>query len=150
MKQSIFILTTFAIMFAFIAQSCDSSSNEMQRAETDVIEAERDLEIAQSEIEADVRIYRQEMASEIRENNLEIAEIKEQIQHEEADVKAANEVRIAELERTNDSLKREIDNYSVTDRDNWNSFKDQFGSNMNDLSNSLDNFFSNTTTTSRN
>lgn len=146
MKKSIFILTTFAIMFAFIAQSCDSSSNEMQRAETDVIEAERDLEIAKSEIEADVRIYRQEMASEIRENNLEIAEIKKQIQRGDNDSKAANEVRIAELERTNDSLKREIDNYSVSDRDSWNTFKDQFGSNMNDLSNSLDNFFSRTST----
>ena len=146
MNKSIFILTTFAIMFAFIAQSCDSSSNEMQRAETDVIEAERDLEIAKSEIEADVRIYRQEMASEIRENNLEIAEIKKQIQRGDNDSKAANEVRIAELERTNDSLKREIDNYSVSDRDSWNTFKDQFGSNMNDLSNSLDNFFSRTST----
>ncbi len=146
MKKSIFILTTFAIMFAFIAQSCDSSSNEMQRAETDVIEAERDLEIAKSEIEADVRIYRQEMASEIRENNLEIAEIKKQIQRGDNDSKAANEVRIAELERMNDSLKREIDNYSVSDRDSWNTFKDQFGSNMNDLSNSLDNFFSRTST----
>jgi len=146
MKKQLFILTTFAIMFAFVAQSCDSSSNEMERAQTDVIEAERDLEVAQTEIEADVRIFRQEAANDIRENNVAIADIKEKIQHEDADVKAANEVRIAELESTNDSLKHKMDNYRVTNRDNWNDFKDDFNSDMSDLGSSLDGFFSRTTT----
>jgi len=145
MKKSIIAIATLTLLSVFSIQACDRASNDMERAETDVIEAERDLDIAQTEIEADVQIYRQEMAGEFRDNNVEIAEIKDKIQHEDADVKAANEVRIAEYERTNNDLQREIDNYSVSDRDNWDNFKDQFSSNMNDLSNSLDNFFSRTT-----
>ena len=141
MKKSVFIVTIFAIMFAFVAQSCDRSHDSIESAETTVIEAERDLEIAHSEIEAEVRIYREETANDIRENNLAIAGIKEKIQHEDADVKAANEVRIADLENTNRDLKRQIDNYSISNRDHWNSFKDQFSSDMDDLGSSLNNFF---------
>ncbi len=146
MKKSIFIITTFTIMFAFIAQSCDRSASDMERAQTSVIEAERDLDIAQSEIEAEVRIYRQEKANSIRENNLAIAGIKEKIQHEDADVKAANEVRITDLERTNRDLKRQIDNYSITNRDHWDEFKVEFRNSMDDLGNSLDDFFTRSTT----
>jgi len=146
MKKQLFILTTFAIMFAFVAQSCDSSSNEMERAQTDVIEAERDLEVAQTEIEADVRIFRQEAANDIRGNNVAIADIKTKIQDEDADTRAAHQERIAKLERDNDNLKRKMDNYRVTNRDNWNDFKDNFNSDMSDLGSSLDGFFSRTTT----
>ena len=137
-------------MFAFFVQSCDRSADNMERAQADLIEAERDLDIAQTEVAADVRIYRQETANDIRENNLAIADIKKKIQDEDAERRASLEVRIAELERTNSDLKRQIDNYSVTNRDHWDNFKDQFSSDMNDLGNSLDDFFSGSTTTSRN
>lgn len=146
MKKSIIAITTIALLSLFVTISCDRSSDNMERAETSVIEAERDLEIAKSEIEADIRIYRQEIANEIRENNTTIAEIKDKIQNEEAEVKAAHEVRITELERTNRDLKRQIDNYRVTNRDNWDTFKEEFSSAMDNLGNSLDDFFSRTTT----
>ena len=145
MKKSLFLITTIALMFAFFVQSCDRT-DKMERAQTDLIEAERDLDIAQTEVAADVRIYRQETANDIRENNLAIADIKKKIQDEDAERRASLEVRIAELERTNSDLKRQIDNYSVTNRDHWDNFKDQFSSDMNDLGNSLNDFFSRTTT----
>jgi len=145
MKKSIFFLTTITIMFAFIAQSCDRSDNKMEKAQTSVIEAERDLEIAQSEIEADVRIHRQEIANEIKENNLAIDDIKKKIQDEEPEVRAAHEVRIASIESTNSDLKRQIDNYRVTNRDSWVTFKEEFSSSMGNLGDSLDDFFSSTT-----
>jgi tRNA G10 N-methylase Trm11 len=145
MKKSLFLITTIALMFAFFVQSCDRT-DKMERAQTDLIEAERDLDIAQTEVAADVRIYRKETANDIRENNLAIADIKKKIQNEDAERRASLEVRIAELEGTNSDLKREIDNYRVTNRNNWNDFKDQFSSSMDDLGSSLDNFFSRTTT----
>jgi hypothetical protein len=146
MKTSQILIITTILFTIFVTQACDRSSNDLENAETSLIEAERDLEIAQSEIEADVRMFRQEMASEIRENNVAITDIEKKIQDEKADVKAAYEVRIAEFEQENNDLKREIDNYSITDRDSWDDFKDQFSSSMNDLGNSLDDFFSEPTT----
>ena len=146
MKKSIYIVTTFAIMFAFIAQSCDRSHDRMESAQTSVIEAERDVDIAKSEIEADVQIYRLEAANDFRENNLAIADINRKIQDEDTETREAYEVKIAELERTNRDLKRQIDNYRATSRDHWNEFKSDFSSSMDDLSNSLDDFFPRTTT----
>ncbi len=144
--KKLIVITTIAIMFAFVAQSCDRSADKLDRAQTSVIEADRDLKIAQSEIEADVKIYRQETANVIRENNLAIVKIKEKIKGEEAEIKAAYEVRIAELEHTNSDLKRQIDNYKITNRNSWDDFKEEFSSAMDNLGNSLDDFFSRTTT----
>lgn len=146
MKNPLIGIITITLLSLFLTQACERASNDVQNAESSVIEAERDLEIAQSEIEADVRIYRQEIANKIRENNIAIAEIKEKIQDEEPEIKAAHEVRIANLERLNSELKREIDNFRVTNRDSWDDFKDQFSDSMDDLGNSLENFFSETTT----
>lgn len=146
MNKSILVTTTITIMFALTALSCDSSPDNMERAENSVIEAERDVDIAQSEIESEIRIYRQEIANDIRENNMAIAEIKEKIEDEEGDVKENYETRISELESDNNDLKRQIDNYRVSNRDHWVDFKEGFSSNMDDLGNSLDDFFTTTTT----
>lgn len=146
MKKSIFLITTISIIFAFVAQSCDSSPDRMDRSETSVIESERDTDMAQNEIESDIRMYRQEISNDIRENNMAIAEIKERIENEEGEVKETYETRIEEIERDNDELKRQIDNYRVTNRDDWNEFKQDFSSSMSDLGNSLDDFFTTTTT----
>jgi uncharacterized membrane protein YgaE (UPF0421/DUF939 family) len=146
MKTSLIIFTTITVLSVLGTQACDRTSNKMEKAQTSVIEAERDLEIAKSEIEADLRIYRQEIASKLNENNLDIANIKEKIQNEEAEIKAAHEVRIANLERTNDNLKRQIDNFGVTNKNNWDDFKEDFNTSMDNLSNSLDDFFSKTNT----
>lgn len=146
MKKSIISITTITIVFAFTALSCDSSPDRMERAQTSVIEAERDLDIAQAEIESEVRIYRQETANDIRENNMAIAVIKVRIENEEGEAKATYKKRIADLERNNVNLKREIDNYRITNSDHWNDFKQNFSSSMDDLGNSLDDFFPITTT----
>lgn len=145
MKNTIITITTITIVFAFTALSCDSSPDRMESAQTSVIEAERDVEIAKTEIESEVRIYRLETANDIRKNNLGIIVIKERIENEEGEAKATYERRIADLERTNDNLKRQIDNYRVTNRDHWNDFKQNFSSSMDNLGNSLDDFFTITT-----
>ncbi len=146
MNKSIVLTTTLAMMFSFIAYSCSSTPDRMESAQADLIEAERSADMDRSEIEADLRIYRQETAETIRENNVSIAEIKEEIAEEEADIRAVNEVRIADYERTNRDLKRQIDNYRITNKENWNEFKADFSSSMDDLGSSLDDFFSRPTT----
>lgn len=146
MNRSLIVLAATALLAVFIAQGCDRESEDLQRAETSVIEAERDLEIAQSEIEADIGVYRQEIGNKIKENNVTIADIKEKIQDEEAEIKAAHEVRIASLENTNSDMKRKMDNFRFTNRDNWDDFKDDFSVSMDDLGDSLNDFFSEATT----
>lgn len=147
MKISIGILTLMLLSSAFVLTGCDRPGDKMQDAETSVIEANRDLEIATSEMEAELQIYRTENSERIMENNRTIGEIKQRISSEtDSEVRSRHQTRIDRYEETNSELKREIDNYSVSDRDNWDNFTSSFDSRMSDLSNSLNNFFS----TSRN
>ena len=150
MKHTIVLFTTAVLFAALIFSACDSRSNKLERAETSVIEANRDLEIAKSEVEAELRIYRNENANRRMEFNRTISEIKPKIENEtDSEIQARLESRLNRHEATHRELKREIDNYRVSGRDNWNDFKDNFSNRMDNLSDSLNTFFSNNRTTSR-
>jgi len=156
MKHSTGILTTITLIAVLVFTGCDrpsNQSNQMENAETSVIESNRDLEIAKAEVEAEYRIYRTKNADRMTENNRTIEDIKEKISNEpDSEVRARHENRLQEYEVKQRELNREMDNYRVSGRESWNSFKDSFSNRMDDLGDSLDNFFSTsgTTTTSRN
>ncbi len=142
MKHSISILAAFVLTAGIIFSGCDSPSNKMQNAETSVIEANRDLEMAKSEVEAELGIYRAENADRIKDYNRKIGEIRTKI-NSEADIEVKNrlENKLADYESIHRELKREIDNYKISGRESWDNFKDSFSSRMNDLGDSLDDFF---------
>ncbi len=153
MKYSIGILTTVILIAAFVLSGCDRPSHDrMQDAEVSVIESNRDMEVAKAEVEADYRIYKTENENQLAEHNRTIEQIKQDINNESnPEVKARHENRLERYETNHRELSREMDNYRVSGRENWNSFKDSFSNRMDDLGDSLDNFFStNRTTTSRN
>jgi hypothetical protein len=149
MKYAIVIATTITLIAALALSGCDTQSNKLERAETSVIESNRDLEIAKTEVEAEWRIYRSENSNRIVEYNRTIEDIKQQISNEpDSAVRARHEARLAEHEATHRDLKREMDNYKVSGRDNWDKFQDSFSERMDDLGDSLNDFFSSSRTTS--
>jgi ribosome-interacting GTPase 1 len=149
MKYSIGILTTVTLIAALVLSGCDSPSNKMENAETSVIEANRDLEIAKSEVEAELRIYRIENADRMTEYNRTIEEIKEKINNEsDSEVRVRHETRLEEYETKHRELKREMDTYRVSGKENWDNFKDSFSDRMDDLGDSLNVFFTTSRTTS--
>jgi hypothetical protein len=149
MKYSIGIITTITLMAALILSGCDRpSNNKVEEAETSVIEANRDLEIAKAELEADLKIYRAQNSDRMVEYNRTIEEIKQKLNNEpNIEVKARHQTRLAEYEATHRNLKRELDNYSATGRENWNSFSNSFSDRLDDLGDSLNDFFSTSSTT---
>lgn len=149
MKYSIGILTTVTLFAAFVLSGCDSPSNKMEKAETSVIEANRDLEIATSEVEAELEMYRAENADRLIEFNRTISKIKQQIKNEsDKEVRDRLETKLDGYEATQRELKREMANYKVSGRENWDVFKDSFSNRMDDLGNSLKDFFSTSSTAS--
>lgn len=149
MKYSIITVSIITLMAALVLSGCESPSNKMEKAETSVIEAERDLEIAKSEVEAELRIYRAEHENEVKEFNRTISDIKQKIENEtDKDVKVKLEKQLDEYDESLTTLKREMDNYKASGRENWDDFKDNFSNRMDDLGDSLDNFFSPNATTS--
>jgi hypothetical protein len=145
MKNSFLIILAMALTSVLVIQGCDRNSTQQER-ETSVIQAERDMDIARSELQAEIKIYRLEAENGFRENNLSIAEIKQEIQTKEITTRAAHIERVEDLERTNLNMKRQLDNYKHTTQVHWNAFKKDFSSAMNDLESSLDDFFSAATT----
>lgn len=148
MKYPIGILTSAILVAAFALSGCDSPSNKMEDAETSVIEANRDLEIATSEVEAELSIYRAEVSDRIMEFNRTISGIKQKIENEsDMDVRVNLEKELNGLEVTHRELKREMDNYKASGRENWDDFKDSYSNRMDDLGDSLKDLYSNTNTT---
>lgn len=149
MKYSIITLSTITLIAAFVLSGCESPSNKMEKAETSVIEAERDLEIAKSEVKAELQIYRAKHQERVKEFNQTISEIKEEIEEEsDKDVREKLEKELDEYETSLNNLKEEMGDYKASGKDNWNDFKESFSSRMDDLGDSLENFFSPITTTS--
>jgi len=155
MKNSTGILTIIILSTAFVLSGCDTDrSSQMESAETSVIEAERDLEISKAEVQAEYRVYKLENENRLQRHERTIERIKEDINNEsDRDERARLETKLNEKEAKHAELKREIDNYSPTGRENWDNFRDSFSDRMDDLGDSLDDFFSTssgTATTSRN
>lgn len=149
MKYSIGILTTITLITAFVLSACDNRPNKVEKAEASVIEAERDLEIAKSEVEAELRLYRAENEELIKEYNRTIYDIKQKIENEsDLEVREKLQSKLDKLEKSHRALKREMDNYQVSGKENWDEFKESFSDRMDELGNSLEAFFSTPATTS--
>lgn len=145
MKYPTGILTTIMLIAAFVLSGCDSPSNKMSDSETTEIESTQDSNIAANEEE--VRVYRVENADRFREFNRTKGDIELQIENEsDEDVKAELETKLEGYSETQDELNRELDNYQLSESDNWDDFKDSFSDKMDDLGNSLDDFFTTNTT----
>lgn len=148
MKYSNIVLTTIMMFTVFAMAGCDSSSEKMDDAESSVIEANRDLEIAANEVVEEVRVYRLENAERFRGFNRTTSDIERQIENEpDQEVKDRLESKLEELEETQRELNRELDNFQVSESNNWDEFKDNFSSRMDDLGDSLNDFFAAANTT---
>jgi F0F1-type ATP synthase membrane subunit b/b' len=148
MKYSMKALAAVMLIAAFVLSGCDSRTDRMEEAEISAVESNRDLEIANSEMDAELQIFRIKHDGLIKENNRSIGQIKERIKNEaDMEVRVRHEQKLAELEKENRDLKREIDNYKASEKENWNDFKVSFNDKMDDLGESLKNFFSTGSTT---
>lgn len=136
------IVTTLTIIFASILSGCDSPYNELENSEVSMLETNRDIEVAKSELQSEVHIYRNNNAYRIREYNLLISDIKKEIEEEpDSDEKEKLEKKIGAIETYHRSLKREIDNYNASEKEKWENFKVNFTERMDIFGDSLRGFF---------
>ena len=148
MKYSIGILT-IALIATSVLSGCDRSSNRMENAETSAIETSDGIETTRNDVQEELRIYRTEAIERIEEFNQNIEEIKQEIDNEtDADAKERLEKKLNELEDSNRELKSEMDDYKASGREDWEDFKDSFSNKMDDIGDSLDEFFSSSSITS--
>lgn len=83
------------------------------------------------------------MQSELRilQHEKDIAELKLQIAKTNKTTKSNYEKMIVDLEQKNYLLKENLKTYNEKGKENWEAFKIKFSRNMDDLGNSISNFF---------
>ena len=124
----------------FMFTSCDNAAQKVVKAEENVVDAEKDLQMAEEEYLADVEQYKLLSAEKIAANDRSIAEFNARIEQEKKEVRADYKAKIKSLEIKNSDMKKKMDEYRVEGKDKWELFKTEFGKDMDELGESISNF----------
>ncbi|CAH0997947.1 hypothetical protein EMA8858_04082 [Emticicia aquatica] len=135
MKKSILALGIFTFITSTIILSCNSNTpaEKVENAQTEVADANKDLEKANEEYMADMASYKKESADKIATNEASIKDFNERISTEKKTAKAEYQKKINELEEKNTDLKKKLDDYKENGKENWAKFKTEFNHDMDEL-----------------
>lgn len=134
------ILLNFpVILFITISAivSCNSPEQKVEKAEKNVKEANRKLDVANANYLNDIEVYRTETGKRIAENTLSIADFNARIANQKQNAKEKYEKKIAELSQKNTDMKKRLEEYRADGDEKWQVFKNEFTADMYDLGNSL-------------
>lgn len=141
MEKSNLLFTSLIIALLSVFMACENSSQKMERAENPVVKSDRDVDMAESEVLAEVKMFRVKTANDIKANFRMIAAIQDTINTGDESLRENYEDKLEVLDNANREMKRSIDNFTESGRDQWTIFRDEFSDSMDGLENSLDNFF---------
>jgi len=133
MKKTILALAIFTFMTGIILTSRSNSAQKVDKAQLNVIEANKKLDDANKEYLADMENYRRETTNKFAANDQSITEFKARIEHDKKAAKAAYNKKLADLERKNSEMKKKMDDYKAKGKDNWEKFKTEFNHEMDEL-----------------
>jgi chromosome segregation ATPase len=130
MKKILFPIIALTILMS-ATNSCNSSLENVENAETEVDAANKELQLAKEALAIDIANYKSEMNKQINENKTIIANLKVDLEKQSKMIQAARESKITELELKNAEMETKINNYNADDKDNWEKFKVEFNQDMN-------------------
>lgn len=132
MKKTILVFAASTIMSALIFSSCNDSQR-VENSQEKVTEAQQDLARAENEYRDDMDAYRRDINARIDANERTIDELKEQKRYKEGSDKDAYRMRIEELKQKNRDLRRRMNDYQASGKDDWERFKAEFNRDMDEL-----------------
>lgn len=141
MKNSILAIIIICFLSAFALQGCDRPAQETESERDAVVETESNLDRTDDDRPVTVEDFRTDAEIQIAENNRMIEQHRERIQTEDLENREEQEERLDELEQRNQDMERRLHEYEATGDDDWEEYQNDFNSNMEDLRNSLRDFF---------
>lgn len=130
MKKSIGLLAASLLLSSAVFTSCKSNAEKVEDAQEDVVDAkenemdaQQDLNEAKYENASDYEQFKAAIKVVIAENETKIAELKVKLKDETAENKAKWEAKVDALEKRNDQLEDDIDDFKDGAKENWNDFK---------------------------
>ncbi|MES2555257.1 MAG: hypothetical protein V4604_03850 [Bacteroidota bacterium] len=130
MKKTVAVWTLSTLFSMAFLTACSSSSEKLDEAKKDVVEANENLEEAQDAYLTDIAEYKKETSAKIAANEQLIADL------EKANL-AENRGKVAELKAENELMKVKMDNYRAQGDGQWQEFKKEFNEDMTELGREL-------------
>ena len=109
----------------------------LKDAKQDLIDAKQELKEAQLDSISDYQQFKKESEERISKYEKSIAELRVKIAEEKKENKADKEKLLADLNKKNMALKKELDKFNDQGKDKWNSFVREFNHDMDELGKSL-------------
>jgi hypothetical protein len=140
MKKTIIKTLVISFMAIAILGACNSPSKQVENAQTNVEEANKELDEANVAYLVEVDAYKKDIEQKIAANNKSITEFNARVDKDKRQAKADYKNRIAELEQKNTDMKKRLDEYKESGKDNWEKFKTEFNHDMEELGNAFRDF----------
>lgn len=143
----IFLLASAFVIFTILVgcqsegEKVDDARMELQTSKDDVVEARTELTQAIKDSIDDYKSFKQQSELRILQHEKDIAELKLQIAKTNKTTRNNYDKMIIDLEQKNYLLKENLKTYNEKGKENWEDFKVKFSRNMDDLGNSISNFF---------
>jgi chromosome segregation ATPase len=137
MKKSLLVFTTYAVMAATTLINCNSPARKNVEAQTEDEANQNDVPKAKEEYLTDIDSYRKEMDDKITANRRSIADLKSRIKDKDREAAANYKTQINDLEQKNNDLKKRMDEYTAEGKEKWDTFKNEFNHDMDELDRSL-------------
>jgi septal ring factor EnvC (AmiA/AmiB activator) len=132
MKTTILKMTFLGAITAAAMTSCNNSPDQK------VVEAKQELNQARLDSSADYIKFKEEADMKLKENDRKIADLKEKLKKERKETREKYDKQIEELDQKNTTLKTRVKEYKKEeDKTRWESFKDSFNKDMDDLGKSI-------------
>lgn len=149
MKKTLIIVNSLLLIAAGIISGCDSTTKKVEEARADVKSSKVDVLVANEKLSqaitdstSEFKQFKKESEEKIAAYEKKINSLKLEISKGELEKRELYKKTLSELERKNNSLKAELRSFNEDSKDKWDSFRDKFNKNMDELGQSISNFFS--------
>jgi predicted nucleic acid-binding Zn-ribbon protein len=140
MKKSIGLLTASLFLSGAVFTSCKTEADKVEDAQENVVDAkenemdaQQDLNEAKYENASDYTQFKEATKLTIAENETRIAEFKVKLKTETAANQAKFQAKVDDLEKRNDQLEDDINDFTEGANENWNDFKNRIERSTNDI-----------------
>jgi preprotein translocase subunit SecF len=137
MKKIIFGLMAVLFIIISVIISCNTPEQKVEKAEKNVKEANKKLDVANANYMKDIEVYRIETGKRIAENTKSIEDFNIRIATQKQAAKDKYERKMAELSQKNTDMKKRLEEYTSDGDEKWQVFKNEFNAEMYALGNSL-------------
>jgi cytochrome c556 len=140
MKKSIGLLAASLLLAGITFTSCKSNAEKVEEAQEDVVDAkedemddQQDLNDAKYENASDYEQFKAATKVIIAENETRIAEFKVELKTESAENKKMYQAKVDMLQKKNNQLEEDVDDFTDGAKENWNDFKNRIEKSQNDI-----------------